>query len=71
MRNPNRFDSFYDELKRIHKEYFPDWRLGQLCSNFFGWLRAEKKMNLFFPEEDKLLEFINISISPSGDNNGK
>ena len=38
MRNPERLDSFYDELKRIHKEAFPDWRFGQLCSNFFGWL---------------------------------
>ena len=30
MRNPERLDLFYDELKRIHKEAFPDWRFGQL-----------------------------------------
>lgn len=40
MRNPDRLDSFYDELKKIHKEHFPDWRFGQWCSNFFGWLAS-------------------------------
>ena len=43
MRNPNRLDNFYEEFKRIHKESLPDWRFGQLCSNFFGWLMANKK----------------------------
>lgn len=58
MRNPNRLDSFYEELKIIHKRSFPDWRFGQLCSNFFGWLATEKKMDLFFPEEDDMLKYI-------------
>ena len=58
IRNPDRLDSFYDELKKIHKEHFPDWRFGQWCSNFFGWLASEKKMDLFFPEEDKMIEYI-------------
>ena len=58
MRNPHRLDAFYDELKMVHKEYFPDWRFGQLCSNFFGWLAVEKKMDLFFPEENEMIEYI-------------
>lgn len=58
MRNVERLDVFYDELKRIHKEYFPDWRFGQLCSNMFGWIMKEKKIDIFFPEEDKMLEYI-------------
>lgn len=58
MRDPNRLDNFYDELKKIHKRSFPDWRFGQLCSNFFGWLAREKKMDLFFPEEDKMMIYI-------------
>ena len=33
MRDPERLDAFYDELKRIHKTYFPDWRFGQLVEN--------------------------------------
>ena len=58
MRDPKRLDAFYGELKRIHKEYFPDWRFGQLCSNFFGWLTQEKGIDLFFPEEETMLEHI-------------
>ena len=57
MRDPKRLDGFYDEMKEIHKKYFPDWRYGQLCSNFFGWLISEKKIDLFFPEEDQMLEY--------------
>ena len=57
MRDPNRLDKFYDELKSIHKKHFPDWRFGQLCSNFFGWLMSKKKMDLFFPEEDQMIKY--------------
>lgn len=56
MRNPNRLDKFYDEMKKIHKKSFPDWRFGQLMSNFFGWLYSEKKRDCFFPEEDEMIE---------------
>lgn len=58
MRDPNRLDSFYDELKEIHKKCFCDIRFGQWCSNFFGWLMLEKGIDLFFPEEDEMLEYI-------------
>ena len=57
MRNPNRLDNFYFQLREIHKTKFPDWRFGQLMSNFFGWLMTEKGIDLFFPEEDKMLEY--------------
>ena len=67
MRNPNRLYSFYDEMRDIHAKSFPDWRFGQLMSNFFGWLMSEKKKDLFFPEEDEMIgyfkEFAN-STSP-------
>ena len=58
MRDPNRLDKFYDEIKEIHKKYFPDWRYGQLIYNFIMWLRVEKKIDCFFPEEDRMLNFI-------------
>lgn len=57
MRDPKRLDKFYKELKLIHKESFPDWRFGQLCSNFFGWLYSVKGVDLFHPEEDKMIEY--------------
>lgn len=58
MRNPARLDKFYEELRDIHKEYFPDWRFGQLCSNFFGWVWANKKIDPFFPEEEDMIEYL-------------
>ena len=58
MRNPDRLDSFYDRLKHLHKKYVSDWRVGQFCSNFFGWLMSEKGVDLFFPEEDKMIEYV-------------
>lgn len=57
-RDPEKLDSFYTQLCEIHKKSFPDWRFGQLCSNFFGWLASKKKMDLFFPEEDEMIEYI-------------
>ncbi len=59
MRDPNRLNGFYDGLKKIHMEYFPDWRFGQLCSNFFGWLYGSHHIDLFFVEEDRMLEYLN------------
>ena len=57
MRDPNRLDAFYEEMKELHKKYMSDWRFGQLMSNFFGWLMAEKGVDLFFPEEDKMIGY--------------
>lgn len=57
MRNPNRLDTFYATMRNIHQTTFPDWRFGQLMYNFFSWLYSEKKIDLFFPEEDKMLEY--------------
>lgn len=57
MRDPNRLDGFYDEMKELHKKHMSDWRFGQLMSNFFGWLMAEKGVDLFFPEEDKMIGY--------------
>ena len=54
MRKIERLDVFYDELKRIHKENFPDWREFQLFVNMF----SEIKEDPFFWETDKALEFI-------------
>ena len=58
MRSKERLDVFYNQLKEIHKEYFQDWRFGQLCSNFFSWLVSEKKVDLFFPEEYQMIKYI-------------
>jgi hypothetical protein len=56
MRDPNRLDNFYEEVKNIHKENFPDLRFGQLMSNFFGWLASTKGKDIFFLEEGEMLK---------------
>jgi hypothetical protein len=56
MRDPNRLDNFYEEVKNIHKENFPDLRFGQFMSNFFGWLTSTKGKDIFFPEEEEMLK---------------
>ena len=57
MRDPNRLDNFYKDLCILHKQYMPDIRFGQLCSNFFGWLMATKNVDLFFPEEPQMIAY--------------
>ena len=66
MRNPNRLYNFYDEMRNIHMKSFPDWRFGQLMSNFFGWLMSEKKKDLFFPEEDDMIEYFREYANTTG-----
>ena len=58
MRDPGRLDKFYEEVKEIHKKHFPDWRYGQLCSNFFGWLWNDRSTDMFFPEEPDMLRYL-------------
>lgn len=56
MRDPNRLDTFYDELKKIHKEHFCDWRFAQLWNNFV----ATYKTDMFYCEDDRLLLLFKI-----------
>ncbi|MBR2283062.1 MAG: hypothetical protein IJ874_01400 [Ruminococcus sp.] len=51
MRDPERLEGFYEELKRIHKQRFPDWRFGQLITAFIMW-----NGDPFSFEEDRFLE---------------
>jgi hypothetical protein len=53
MRKPERLDVFYDKLKEIHKQYFCDWRFGQLIYNLLSEIGDP-----FFYEEDKMIEII-------------
>ena len=58
MRDPERLNEFYDQLKHIHKKYFPDLRWGQLMTNFFKWLADKKQIDAFFPEEYKMVVYL-------------
>lgn len=58
MRDPNRLDLFYQTLKEIHKQSFPDLRFGQFMFNFMGWLQSEKKNDGFYYEENRMIKCI-------------
>lgn len=55
MRNPNRLDKFYEDLKKLHKENVPDWRFGQLISNFEAWYGND----IFYLEENQFVSKLN------------
>ena len=57
MRDINRLDNFYDELKKIHK-YVPDWRFGQFIMNFMSWYYTKYKRDCFYIEEDEMIKYI-------------
>lgn len=58
MRKPERLYNFYNELTRVHITYFPDWRFGQFCSNFLGWVLSAKERDPFFVEEPVMLDLL-------------
>ena len=66
MRDINRLDKFYDELKEIHKKNFPDWRFGQMINNILGDWQAKTKRDIFFPEEDEMIQIFKDYIKENG-----
>ena len=51
---------FYNQLMRIHYEFFPYLRFGQLINNLEQWLRINKNIDdIFYIENKKILEFLN------------
>ncbi len=63
MRNPKRIDEFCARLAACwHK--VPDWRFGQLISNVLGEYQSQKKRDIFFPEDDEMIEFFEEYFKP-------
>lgn len=59
MRDPARIERFLAALGTVwHK--VPDWRFGQLMSNFLGWYVGETGRDIFFPEEDEMLTYLRL-----------
>ena len=54
MRDPNRLDDFYDRLKKVHKERFPDIRFGHLLICI--WDSDDR--DHFYMEDDKMIKLI-------------
>lgn len=66
MRDINRLDKFYNELKEIHKKHFPDWRFGQLIINVLADWQAKTKRDIFFPEEDEMIQIFRDYVNEVG-----
>lgn len=58
MRRPNRLYGFYENLRQIHMTHFPDWRFGQLVENFRSWLKNYKNVDIFYSEENELIDYL-------------
>ena len=58
MRDPNRLNNFYQELKNIHKKNFPDLRFGQFIHNFNIWFLNIYGKDYFYLEDDEILSYI-------------
>lgn len=68
MRDINRLDKFYDELKEIHKKNFPDWRFGQLVVNVLTDWEVETGRDFFFLEEDEMIQIFRDYVKSMEDN---
>lgn len=55
MRDPKRLDFFYEELKCIHQDVYPDLRFGQFVINVFDWISRTKQRRPFGLEEQEML----------------
>lgn len=58
MRDINRIPEFCDEFAKCWMKAAPDQRFGQFISNFFGWIFTTKKVDIWFPEEQKMLQYL-------------
>ena len=54
MRDPKRIAVFIEKL-RGYWACLPDWRFGQLMSNFLGYVVEQTKRDIFFIEDDEML----------------
>jgi hypothetical protein len=57
MRDINRIKPFCDELVELWSKY-PDLRFGQIMSNIARYTQMECRKDMFFMEEDELMEII-------------
>lgn len=55
---PEKVNAFYIELNKAHLEYKPQWRFGQFMYNFFSWISSQKLKDIFYIEEDEMMELL-------------
>lgn len=70
MRDPKRINPFIKKLAAYWHEV-PDWRFGQLMSNFLGFAMDKSKKDIFFIEEDEMERLLDEFFSPKTSDNTK
>lgn len=58
MRDLNRINSFTKTLKDMWERRVPDWRFGQFMSNFMGYAASETLTDVFYIEDERMLELL-------------
>ena len=66
MRDKYRLFKFYEELREIHMKYFPDWRFSQMISNVLVDWRFRTGRDIFFLEEDEMIQIFKDYIKENG-----
>ena len=56
MRDPQRLDMYGYTIKELHKNNFPDWRIGQMITNFLNWYITTYHTDIFYIEDDMFVE---------------
>lgn len=65
MRDKNRIKSFCGKLREYWENDIPDWRFGQFMSNFLGFAFQKLKRDVFFIEDDEMLELLDEYFTKS------
>ena len=65
MRDPTRIDHFC-RLLAYYWHRVPDWRFGQLISNVLGAYVSDTGRDIFFPEDQELLDYFRQYFSMEG-----
>lgn len=64
MRDPKRIEPFAQKLAACWQQV-PDWRFGQLMSNFLGFAYEKSKKDIFFIEENEMESLLDEFFKPN------
>lgn len=64
MRDPTRIKPLMARFAHKWMKNLPDWRFGQLMSNFLGWVYQTTGKDIFFIEDDEILELVDKFFEP-------
>ena len=56
MSDTKRLDSFYNQLKSLHKTYFPDMEFGELIYLFSNWVYVWKDKHISKLDNNEVLD---------------